>query len=82
MSDISGVILGKKEDGVTESSPLPTFKEGEKALTGQNYVTNSSNKKAKKSNKNKATANLPPYDDDSRTDENSDNEKDDKAEFT
>eukprot|EP00957_Ditylum_brightwellii_P206770 15349904-Ditylum_brightwellii.AAC.1 len=33
-------------------------------------------------NKNKATANLPPYDNDSRTDESSDNEKHDKAEFT
>eukprot|EP00957_Ditylum_brightwellii_P120515 9194779-Ditylum_brightwellii.AAC.1 len=33
-------------------------------------------------NKNKATANLPPYDDGSGTDESSGSEKDDKAEFT
>eukprot|EP00957_Ditylum_brightwellii_P110337 8415450-Ditylum_brightwellii.AAC.1 len=33
-------------------------------------------------NKNKATANLPPYDNGSRTDESSDNVKDDNAEFT
>eukprot|EP00957_Ditylum_brightwellii_P111858 8531475-Ditylum_brightwellii.AAC.1 len=63
MTDISGVTLGKKEDEVKESSLLPTTKEGEKALTGQNNVTNTSNKKAKEKhremNKNKATANLP-----------------------
>eukprot|EP00957_Ditylum_brightwellii_P133526 10180002-Ditylum_brightwellii.AAC.1 len=48
MTDISGVTLEKKEDEVKDSSLLPTTKEGEKALTGQNNVTNSSNKKAKR----------------------------------
>eukprot|EP00957_Ditylum_brightwellii_P084053 6390373-Ditylum_brightwellii.AAC.1 len=33
-------------------------------------------------NKNKATVNLPPYDDGSGTDESSDNKKDNKAKFT
>eukprot|EP00957_Ditylum_brightwellii_P086310 6567603-Ditylum_brightwellii.AAC.1 len=72
MTDISGVTLGKKEDGEKEKSPAPTSKEGEKALTGQSNITNTSNKKAKEMciemNKNNATANLPPYDDDSRSD--------------
>eukprot|EP00957_Ditylum_brightwellii_P064227 4873954-Ditylum_brightwellii.AAC.1 len=86
MTDISGVTLGKKEDEEKETSSGPTTKEGEKALTGQSNFTNTSNKKAKEMcremNKSKATANLPPHDDDSGTDESSDNEKDDKSAFT
>eukprot|EP00957_Ditylum_brightwellii_P054252 4108627-Ditylum_brightwellii.AAC.1 len=79
MTDISSVTLGKKEDKEKETFPVPTTKEGEKALTGQSNVTNTSDKKVKEMrremNKNKATANLPPYDDDSRTNKTGQNNR-------
>eukprot|EP00957_Ditylum_brightwellii_P211048 15365705-Ditylum_brightwellii.AAC.1 len=86
MTDISDISLGKKEDKGKETSPGPRNKEGEKALSKYINITNTSNKKMKEKcremNKNKATANLPPYDDDSGTDKSRDKEKDDRSAST